>query len=106
MNPQILSVVPSVSLWNMISVLKGMVLRYISQILPDISVEEQIHIVNGRIVHQPLQFTAFVHIPCNLGFYQGAVNGNHASVSEFDLHTGGVDIELARNNLLTITVSS
>ena len=42
------------------------------------------------VCHQPLQFTAFVHIPCNLGFYQGAVNGNHASVSEFDLHTGGV----------------
>ena len=39
-NPQILSVVPSVSLWNMISVLKGMVLRHIPQILPDISVEQ------------------------------------------------------------------
>ena len=39
-----------------------MVLRYISQILPDISVEEQIHIVNGRIVHQPLQLDALIYI--------------------------------------------
>ena len=100
MNSQILSVVPSVSFWNMTSVLKGMVLRHIPQILLDIPVEEQIHIVNGRIVHQPFQFTALVYIPCNLGFYQGAVNGNHASVSEFDLHTGGVDIEHTGNHIL------
>ena len=53
-NSQILSVVPSVSLGNMISVLKGMVLRHTSQIPPYIPVEEQIHIVNGLIVHQPL----------------------------------------------------
>ena len=77
-----------------------MVLRYISQILPDISVEEQIHIVNGRIVHQPLQLAALVHIPCNLGFYQGAVNGNHASIGVFDLNAGGTDIERTLNQFL------
>ena len=33
------------------SVLKGMVLRHTSQIPPYIPVEQQIHIVNGRIVH-------------------------------------------------------
>ena len=32
---------------------------------------------------------------------QGAVNGNHVSVSKFDLNTGSVDIERTGNNLLT-----
>ena len=82
------------------SVIKAPILRHIPQILPDISVEQQVHIVNWRIVHQSLQFTAFVHIPCNPGFYQGAVNRNHASVIEFDLYTGGVDIKRTRNHFL------
>lgn len=30
----------------------------------------------------------------------GLVDGNHASVREFDLHTGGVDIERTRNHFL------
>ena len=52
------------------------------------------------VCHQPLQFTAFVHIPCNLGFYQGAVNGDHASIGVFNLNAGGIDIERTRNHFL------
>lgn len=62
--------------------------------------EQQINIVNWRMIHQPLQFTAFVYIPCNLGFHQSAVNGDHAAVYKPDLDTGGVDIERTGNNLL------
>jgi hypothetical protein len=63
-------------------------------------VEQQVHIVNRRIVHQPLQLDALVHILCNLGFYQSAVNGNHASIGVFDLNAGGVDIERIGNHIL------
>ena len=75
-----------------------MVFRHIPEILTNIPVEQQVHIVNRRIVHQPFQFAALVHILCNLGFHQSAVNGNHVSVSEFDLNTGGIDIEITGNS--------
>ena len=88
------------SLWNTISVLKGMVLRHVPQIFPDVSMEQQVYIVHRRIINQPLQLATLIHIPCNLGFNQGAVNGNHAAVYKPDLDTGSVDIELTGNNLL------
>ena len=62
--------------------------------------EQQVYIVHRRIVHQPLQLAALVHIPCNLRFYQSAVNGDHAAVYKPDFDTGSVDIELTGNNLL------
>ena len=56
--------------------------------------EQQINIVNWRIIHQPLQFTAFVYIPCNLSFYQCAVNGDHASIGVFDLNAANNHISM------------
>ena len=49
-------------LWNTTSVINAPILRHIPQILPNIPMEEQIHIVNGRIVHQPLQLDALIYI--------------------------------------------
>ena len=77
-----------------------MILRYSFQILPKIPVQQQVYIVHRRIINQPLQLAALIHIPCNLGFYQGAVNGDHASIGVFDLNAGGVDIERTGNNFL------
>ena len=62
--------------------------------------EQQVYIVNWRIIHQPLQLAAFVHIPSNLGFYQGAVNGGHAAVHKSDFDAGSIDIERTRNHFL------
>ena len=76
-----------------------MVFRQIPQILPNIPVEQQVHIVNWSIINQPLQLAALKHIPGDFGFHQSAVNGDHAAVSVFDLHSGSIDIELTRNNL-------
>ena len=77
-----------------------MVFRHIFQIPPNIPVEQQVYIVHRRIINQPLQLATLIHIPCNLVFNQGAVNGNHAAVYKPDLDTGSVDIELTGNNLL------
>ena len=76
------------------SVINAPILRHIPQILPDISVEQQVYIVNWRIVHQPFQLAALEHIPRNLGFHQGAVNGDHASIGVFDLNAGGTSTAL------------
>ena len=51
-------------------------------------------------VRLSFRVAVLAHIPCNLSFYQCAVNGNHVSVSKFDLDTGGIEIELTGNNLL------
>ena len=81
-------------------IIKRMILRYIAQILLNIPVEQQVHIVNWRIINQPSQFTALIHIPGNLGFHQSAVNGDHAAVYKSDFDTGSVDIERTGNYLL------
>ena len=81
-----------------------MMIRCVSQILPDISMEQKVHIVHRGVIDQPIQFTGFVHIPGNLIFYPGAVDGDHAAICIFDLDTGGVDIELTRNNLTYIVL--
>ena len=73
--------------------IKWIIFRHISQILPNIPMEQQINIVNWRIIHQPLQFTAFVYIPCNLGIHQSAIDGDHTSIGVFNLNAGGIDIE-------------
>ena len=83
-----------------------MILRYSSQILPKIPVQQQVYIVHRRIINQPLQLAALVHIPCNLRFYQSAVNGDHADVYKPDFDTGSVDIERTGKTFLSITVSS
>ena len=41
-----------------------------------------------------------VILPLYLVLHSGAVNGNHAAVSEAKLHTGGIHIELTRNHLI------
>ena len=71
-----------------------MIRRHISQISLNIPVEQQVHVVNWRIILQPFQIATPVHIPGNLCFHQGIVDGNHSAVSEFGLDTGSVDIEL------------
>ena len=39
-----------------------MIIRRISQILPNVPVEQQVHIVHRGIIHQPIQFAGRVHI--------------------------------------------
>lgn len=71
-----------------------------------LELDTSFYIVHRSIIHQPFQFTALVHFPCNFSFYQSAVNGDHTAIREFDFHTCGVDIELAGKTFLSITVSS
>ena len=80
------------------SVIERVILRHIFQILPDVTVEQQIHIVHRCIVYQPVQFACFVHIPGNLVFDSGTVDGDHAPIGKFNLDTGSVDIERTGNN--------
>ena len=56
--------------------------------------EQQVHIVNWRIIHQPIQFAGFVHISGNFIFNSGTVDRDHAAIGIFDFDTVGVDIEL------------
>ena len=65
-----------------------------------VSMKQQVHRVNRGVVHQPVQFACLVHIPGNLVFDSGAVDGDHATVCIFDLHAGGIDVKLTRNNFL------
>ena len=67
--------------------------------------KQQNHIVHRGIIDQPIQFAGFVHIPGNLVFDSGAVDGDHATVDIFDLDTGSVDIKLARDNLIHAVLS-
>ena len=87
-----------------ISSIQRMIICRISQILPNVPVEQQIHIVHRGIIYQLIQFAGFVHIPGNLVLDPGAVDRDHASIGIFDLDTGGVDIELARDNLIHIVL--
>ena len=66
--------------------------------------EQQVHIVHRGVIHQPIQFTGFLHIPGNFVFDSGAIDGDHAAVGIFDLDTGDVDMELARNNLIHVVL--
>ena len=58
------------------------------------AMEQQVHIVNWRIIHQPIQFAGFVHISGNFIFNSGTVDRDHAAIGIFDFDTVGVDIEL------------
>ena len=57
-------------------------------------------------VRLSFRVAALAHIPCNLSFYQCAVNGNHVSVSKFDLDTGGIEMNSPEITSLSMTVSS
>ena len=81
-----------------------MIVRRISQILPDVPVEQQVHIVHRSVVNQPIQFACLIHIPCDLVFDSGAVDGDHAAIGIFDLDTSSVDIELTGNNLIHVVL--
>ena len=80
-----------------ISSIQRMIIRRISQILSNIPVEQQIHIIYRSVIDQSIQFAGFVHIPDDLVFDSGAVDGDHAAVCIFDLDTGCVDIEFIRD---------
>ena len=80
--------------------IKRTILRHIFEIFPDVTVEQQIHIVHRSIVYQPVPLACFVHIPGNLIFNLRTVDRDHAAVCILDLHTGSVDIELSGNNFL------
>ena len=85
-------------------ILKWMIFRHIPQILPHIPMQQQIYIVHWSIIDQPIQFAGFVHIPGDLAFDSDTVNRDYATIGIFDLDTGGVDIELTRDNLIHVVL--
>ena len=55
-----------------------MIVRRVSQILPNVPVEQQVHIVYWGVIDQPIQFAGFVHIPGDLAFDSDTVNRDYA----------------------------
>ena len=83
-----------------------MILRYSSQILTKIPVQQQVYIVHRRIINQPLQLAALVHIPCNLRFYQSAVNGDMLPSTNLTSTQAASILNAQEITFLSITVSS
>jgi hypothetical protein len=74
-----------------------MVLRYPLQISFHVAVQDEIGILQRRVVYQPVKLRALVHILGVLVLYGDGVNGEHGSVRIEQFHTVGVHVELAGN---------
>lgn len=66
------------------------------EIALQITTENQLRIVQGGVVNEPVQFGTSIDAHSDFLLDLGAVNGNHAPVriSQFDI--AGVDVKLAR----------
>lgn len=71
------------------------IVRHIPQIFLRVTIKNQISIPHRVIVDQIIQLRPLVHILGDLILDSSAVNGDYATIGKFQLHAGGVDVELA-----------
>lgn len=66
------------------------------EIALQITAENQLRIVQGGVIDDPVQFGTGVDAHCDFLFDLGAVNRNHAPVRITQFDIAGVDVKLAR----------
>ena len=70
----------------------------LAQVVFDLSRQDELNVFQRRIVDQPVQFSAFVHIAGDRILDSDAVDGNHDAIVVSDFDAGGVDVVLTADS--------
>lgn len=71
--------------------------RFSSNVIFDATAQHKVSVFQRFVADQPVQFCAVKAVVRDLVLHCDTVDGNHAAVSEKQLHAGRVDIEFAGN---------